>query len=1084
MGLRTIAVAAVILGGHGDEHPRGWRCPPPGGHLLGPGVEVTYTAHVREITLRHPGTCRRCGKALPVGIRAMWSPNTRATSCVRCDLVQITTPAAEMTRVGSRPGPPQVEQLAPPRSSEHSNVDSPWKQLVEYHRQAVARAAVAVPARVSDRATWRILTLDAEALVTGVADGLPLTDETREMFANAAPGESVYYGWPVMIAADGKGARRIAPLIMTVLEPPETSARTVVAGDDQPYVNPGLFSEEFFARDTLAGADEALTTALPFGDPAGMGARVREMLDMLGFDATGIDPLALGRTVQLRPGVHNVAMVFQGPCDDATRALSQELLELRERTDWDRSAAAVLLSPRPLNAPAEAGLTTRVDVSFVDGLPPLSLRALRVNDSQEQALRSAATQPVTVVTGPPGTGKSQLVAGIVANQWLAGHSVVVASTNNTAVDVAVNRCASIDPALLVRTGNRENRDALPNALVALAGRPGAAGMSRRVIRRQLEVAAAERALVLDGLAVRSAAECELAQGLRDLEGMRTLIWGAPTAEPARADRRQLQALTRKLALSRRFTGRRGRKILALANPSAPTVSLGDVLEWAALDERTTTLTEYLTSMGPANPDLDRALLSRAEERWSEAGQQALFETVHADLQAGRGAVYQLSHARKPSRAVWTRAIAAAMPSLHGWGCTALTARANFPLTAGAIDLLVVDEASQCSIAQILPLAYRARRIVVVGDPNQLTPIVKLNRGHLETIAVACGTTEAAMRQSNSSALTDSAFTAYAARAPHSHLLDEHYRCHPQIAAFINEHFYSGALCVLTDVSTFDQEPCGLSFVNINGRTERAPTSGVFNIAEADAITSWVQVHPDITGTLGIVTPFAAQVELIRSRLRSALGAEGFVAARMTIGTAHAFQGGECDVVLFSLVLAADAPLGSARWVESQRNLVNVAVSRAKRALVVFGDCAAIERLPVPTLHALVSSARVQDAGLATPDPTEADLVEVVDLHSEAERRLYAALLRLGLDVQLKPVIEGYECDFTIRTPTGLLDIEVDGTQHTDERGRQRRQDLARDNILNAIGVHVIRIPAWRCIQDPDGAARTCGAGNGPATGLS
>ena len=1017
---------------------------------------------VREITLRHPGTCQRCGKQLPVGIRALWSSDSRATSCLRCDLVQATSPATEVTRVADRPARPQIKQPTP-RPPVCSDVDNPWQRLVEYHRQAVAQAGVARPMKVSHGAKWHILSLDAEQLVTGVADALPLTDTAREMFASATPGETVYYGWPVMIVTDTKGAQCIAPVLMTELESPETGDRTTVARDDEPYVNPGLFSEEFFPCDILAGAGDALTAPLPFGDDVGIGARVREMLNELGLDGLHIDPLALDRGLELHLGVHNVAMVFQGPSDYATRALSHELLELRERADWDRSAAAVLLSPRPSTAPAARSVKAGVSVSFVDGLPPLSVRDLRLNDSQEQALSSAATEPVTVVTGPPGTGKSQLVAGIVANQWLAGHSVLVASTNNTAVNVAAKRCASIDPALLMRTGNKDYRDALPNALISVARRASAAGLSRGLIRRQLEVAAAERVRVLDGLAARSAAEYELAQALRELEGMRSLIWGKPTTEPARAERCQLQALARKHAVSWWFTARRGRKILALAKPSATTVTLGDVLAWVALAARAAELTEHLTLIGPADPDVDRAALAQAEERWSEAGHRALLATVHADLQAGRGAVYQLTKASKPARAVWTEAIARALPFLRGWACTALAARANFPLTAGLVDLLVVDEASQCSIAQILPLAYRARRIVVVGDPNQLTPIVKLNRSHLETIAHACGTTEAAMHQSSSSALTDSAFTAYAARAPRSHLLDEHYRCHPQIAAFINEHFYGGVLRVLTDVSTFDEKPRGLSFINVDGRTERAPASGVFNIAEADAITSWVQAHPDITGTLGIVTPFAAQVNLIRRQLTKALGPEGFAASRITIGTAHAFQGGECDVALFSLVLATDAPIGTAQWVEDQRNLINVAVSRSKRALVVFGDQGAIEALPVPTLHALVSSARVEDADLATDAPTDADL------HSEAERRLYAALLRLRAPVQLKPVIEGYECDFTIDTPTGLLDIEVDRTQHTDERGRQRRQDLARDAILNTIGVRVIRIPAWRCLEDPEAA---------------
>jgi hypothetical protein len=45
--------------------------------------------------------------------------------------------------------------------------------------------------RVSHRTKWQILRLDAEALVTGVEDALPVTDATRDMFAQATPGEWV-----------------------------------------------------------------------------------------------------------------------------------------------------------------------------------------------------------------------------------------------------------------------------------------------------------------------------------------------------------------------------------------------------------------------------------------------------------------------------------------------------------------------------------------------------------------------------------------------------------------------------------------------------------------------------------------------------------------------------------------------------------------------------------------------------------------------------------------------------------------------------------------------------------------------------
>ena len=75
-------------------------------------------------------------------------------------------------------------------------------------------------------------------------------------------------------------------------------------------------------------------------------------------------------------------------------------------------------------------------------------------------------------------------------------------------------------------------------------------------------------------------------------------------------------------------------------------------------------------------------------------------------------------------------------------------------------------------------------------------------------------------------------------------------------------------------------------------------------------------------------------------------------------------------------------------------------------------------------------------------------------------------------------------------PTVPLDIEVDGIHHTDSRGRQRRQDLARDQILESMGWRVLRIPAWQCLSEPDRAAAavdraagsgTPGADNGAVT---
>lgn len=149
--------------------------------------------------------------------------------------------------------------------------------------------------------------------------------------------------------------------------------------------------------------------------------------------------------------------------------------------------------------------------------------------------------------------------------------------------------------------------------------------------------------------------------------------------------------------------------------------------------------------------------------------------------------------------------------------------------------------------------------------------------------------------------------------------------------------------------------------------------------------------------------------------------------------------------------------------EEQRNLVNVAVSRARRALVVITDVGAVHSSEVPTLRALVALA----GGSATARDAVSELRQNRALHSDAEQRLFAALARAGCTPRLKEVVEGYELDLVLDTPAGPVDIEVDGAQHTDVRGRQRRQDLARDAVLEGLDWRVVRVTAWRALAEPD-----------------
>lgn len=91
-----------------------------------------------------------------------------------------------------------------------------------------------------------------------------------------------------------------------------------------------------------------------------------------------------------------------------------------------------------------------------------------INNEQRKAAHAALEMPLTVVTGPPGTGKSQLVLNIIANAVLEGKSVLFASRNNRAVDVVASRIQAGNFPGMIRSGNREERrKAAHNMLQAL-----------------------------------------------------------------------------------------------------------------------------------------------------------------------------------------------------------------------------------------------------------------------------------------------------------------------------------------------------------------------------------------------------------------------------------------------------------------------------------------------------------------------------------------------------------------------------------------------------------------------------------------
>ena len=174
------------------------------------------------------------------------------------------------------------------------------------------------------------------------------------------------------------------------------------------------------------------------------------------------------------------------------------------------------------------------------------------------------------------------------------------------------------------------------------------------------------------------------------------------------------------------------------------------------------------------------------------------------------------------------------------------------------------------------------------------------------------------------------------------MLNCHYRCHPDIIGYSNDMFYSKRLgCNLNIMTSNDNElnPKGIYWSEVRG----VQKSEDVNINEIEAqksveIALWLaSKYQD--QSIGIVTPFRHQAERISSLIPAEYS--GIIIA----DTVHKYQGDEKDIMIYSLVVTANSPDTKIRWIDySVPNLVNVAVSRAKKLLVVIGNSEYIERM--------------------------------------------------------------------------------------------------------------------------------------------
>jgi hypothetical protein len=567
---------------------------------------------------------------------------------------------------------------------------------------------------------------------------------------------------------------------------------------------------------------------------------------------------------------------------------------------------------------------------------------LPLNQAQRTVVCRTRHEPVVVVSGPPGNGKSHAVVAAALDTVDRGGSVLVATQSGHAADVLGELLARYPGPVPVLFGDAERRE----TIAAELGEGAAAGIDNRQLKLDDDaVAAAEAkvtsiasgitaALTVEQRAAELAIWEPLMAGLR-LDTPRAFEPGfdlvKAQADEAKAHatggwwrrwraRSALRRLRKALGAAHSVPMDRLKAALDAASASAAAVRLAGAggtdlgPAWAALLDADATLAA----------EVGAAMRHRAASarRWSGDARRSA-AALAAALRSGR------NRRREALATLDGPALVRALPL---WVGTVTDVEDLLPAVPGLFDLVILDEAAHIDQIRAAPVLARARRALVVGDPRQLRFVSFVADVDVALTLAKHGLDGLADRLD---VRRSSAFDVAVGAAPVTYL-DEHYRSTPHLIEFSAKRFYGDRIALMTRHPRTERSDA----IDVVRVEDAAVTDGV-NQAEVDAVLKAVRKVK--SSSIGVITPFRPQADALESALLAAFSIEQIENRGLRVGTVHAFQGSEADTVVASLGLVdGDSP--ARQRFANDPNLFNVLVTRARERMLVvtsLGDGAGL-----------------------------------------------------------------------------------------------------------------------------------------------
>ena len=534
-----------------------------------------------------------------------------------------------------------------------------------------------------------------------------------------------------------------------------------------------------------------------------------------------------------------------------------------------------------------------------------------INQSQYQAVKNAMENQISVIEGPPGTGKTQTILNIIANLIYNGKSVAVVSNNNSATANVFEKLKQFDFDYICATlGRKENKENFiqnqnglyPNFEYNENDKLEANPNKNKELIEQLEeffnlqnnIAINKNILSELKIEIEHFIKQENISNLPKIRNIKSLNSQKIMNIKIRLEELKRVGIFLKLKLI---------LLYGIGDFKFYKKSINEIIN--VYDKIYYTLKEK---------ELNEAI-EKDSKRFELLSKNNIIETLKNNSISILRTYLKNKYKNKKERKIFT---------LEDLNKKSEKFILEYPVIFSTtysigkclnkdfkFDYLIIDEASQVDLITGALALYNAKNAVIVGDRKQLPNVIPTDSlSKIEELSKKYNIA------SNYDYVKQSFLTSIIESLNYVNkvLLKEHYRCHPKIINFCNKKFYNNELVILTEDK--GEEDVMKVYITVKGSHAR----GHYNQRQIDIIDK--EIMPELKQKLsvdeiGIVSPYNEQ----KIRLQDAINNEN-----IQIDTVHKYQGREKDAIIITTVNNQIS-----EFIDDPK-MLNVAITRSKRFL--------------------------------------------------------------------------------------------------------------------------------------------------------